>query len=92
MEADRRLKIKWLGHSAFELELTGKTIFIDPWITGNPKVPIKVSEITHGILYALPTTSPVRSYYTTGSLKAVEAVRLINPETVIPMHYQTFPV
>jgi L-ascorbate metabolism protein UlaG (beta-lactamase superfamily) len=41
------VKITWLGHSAFKLELADKTVFIDPWITGNPKAPIKASDITH---------------------------------------------
>ena len=36
--------IKWLGHAAFEIELSGKRIYIDPWIT-NPKSPIKMEDI-----------------------------------------------
>ncbi len=36
--------IKWLGHAAFELELDGKIIYIDPWIT-NPLSPIRVEDI-----------------------------------------------
>ncbi|GGA82781.1 UPF0173 metal-dependent hydrolase [Brucella endophytica] len=30
------MKIKWLGHSAFRVEVPGATILIDPFITGNP--------------------------------------------------------
>jgi L-ascorbate metabolism protein UlaG (beta-lactamase superfamily) len=189
-------KIKWLGHSAFELELAEKTVFIDPWIEGNPKSPIKLSEVTHAdvicvthdhgdhlgdafsickktkavlvatfelcnyaqsngvqnvvgmniggtaevkglkitmvqafhtaargaptgfvlqgggkIVYHAGDTGlfgdmqligklyhpnvallPMGSYYTMGPLEAAEAVRLITPEIVVPMHYQTFPV
>lgn len=35
---------------------------------------------------------PVGGYYTMGPNEAAEAVRLIKPKTVIPMHYKTFPV
>jgi L-ascorbate metabolism protein UlaG (beta-lactamase superfamily) len=35
---------------------------------------------------------PVGGHYTMGPLEAAEAVRLIMPEVVIPMHYGTFPV
>ncbi|MGC8939008.1 MAG: metal-dependent hydrolase [Candidatus Bathyarchaeia archaeon] len=35
---------------------------------------------------------PIGGYYTMGALEAAEAVRLIKPKAVIPMHYKTFPV
>ncbi|RLE83226.1 MAG: metal-dependent hydrolase [Thermoprotei archaeon] len=37
--------VKWLGHAAFEIFLDGRTILIDPWITGNPKAACKIEEI-----------------------------------------------
>lgn len=36
--------MKWLGHAAFEVELDGKLIYIDPWIT-NPKSPTRLEDI-----------------------------------------------
>lgn len=30
-------KLKWLGHSSFELELGGKIIFFDPWFNTTPQ-------------------------------------------------------
>jgi len=189
-------KLRWLGHSAFEIELAGKTLLIDPWINGNPKAPLKASEITQAdivcvthdhadhlgdafdickrtnavfvatfemsnyaeangvkntvgmniggtveiggiritLVHAFHTATrgaptgfvlrgegktvyhagdtglfgdmqligklyrpnvallPIGSYYTMGPVEAAEAVRLINPEIAVPMHYQTFPV
>jgi L-ascorbate metabolism protein UlaG (beta-lactamase superfamily) len=40
------MKITWLGHGSFHLELpSGETIVLDPWTNGNPKYP-KGFEIT----------------------------------------------
>ena len=33
-------KITWLGHSTFRIEtIEGKTIYVDPWVMGNPLCP-----------------------------------------------------
>jgi L-ascorbate metabolism protein UlaG (beta-lactamase superfamily) len=32
-------KLTWLGHASFRLETAGKTIYIDPWVMGNPACP-----------------------------------------------------
>ena len=39
-------KIVWLGHAAFEITLNNKKILIDPWLTGNPKAPLKNGDIS----------------------------------------------
>ncbi len=36
--------IKWLGHAAFEVELQGKRILIDPWLS-NPLSPVSPTDI-----------------------------------------------
>lgn len=33
------MKIIWLGHSGFRLEIGGAVLLIDPWLTGNPMFP-----------------------------------------------------
>jgi L-ascorbate metabolism protein UlaG (beta-lactamase superfamily) len=189
-------RIRWLGHSGFEIELANKILLIDPWLTGNPLAAVKASDIknadivcvTHdhgdhlgdaveickrtgatfvaiyelgvyaekqgvknvvginiggtvevkGIritlvqafhsstrgaptgfvitaeektLYHAGDTGlfgdmkiigeiyrpevaliPIGDYYTMGPKEAAEAVKLIKPAIVVPMHYQTFPV
>ncbi|MEM3696415.1 MAG: metal-dependent hydrolase [Candidatus Bathyarchaeia archaeon] len=35
---------------------------------------------------------PIGGYYTMNAKEAVEAVKLLKPKVVIPMHYKTFPV
>jgi len=39
------MKITWLGHAAFKIEVEDKIVLIDPWLNGNPTAPIKASEI-----------------------------------------------
>lgn len=41
------IQVQWLGHAAFKITTSdGKIMLIDPWITGNPKCPINLSDIT----------------------------------------------
>ncbi|HEY7622780.1 MAG TPA: metal-dependent hydrolase [Solirubrobacteraceae bacterium] len=49
------MDIRFLGHAAFALENDGKTILIDPFLTGNPKAAVTADEVaadaillTHG--------------------------------------------
>lgn len=35
------IEITWLGHSTFRIDTAGRTILIDPWVTGNPACPEK---------------------------------------------------
>jgi len=188
--------IRWFGHAAFEIDIGGKRILIDPFISGNPKSPVSVEDIqkadivcvshdhqdhlgdsieickrtnatfvgvfelgvyaeSQGVkdvvamnigatlnvrgvevsmvpafhsstrgppvgfvvgssdfkIYHAGDTGlfsdmkliaelykpkiaclPIGGYYTMGPREAVEAVKLLSPEVVIPMHYMTFPV
>jgi L-ascorbate metabolism protein UlaG (beta-lactamase superfamily) len=49
------LEIRWLGHSAFALEAEGRTVLVDPFLTGNPAAAAAAGEVaadaillTHG--------------------------------------------
>lgn len=33
------MKIIWLGHSGFRIEIEQAVLLIDPWLTGNPMFP-----------------------------------------------------
>ena len=33
------MKIIWLGHSGFRIEIEDAVLLIDPWLTGNPMFP-----------------------------------------------------
>jgi L-ascorbate metabolism protein UlaG (beta-lactamase superfamily) len=41
------IKIRWIGHGSFMLETSsGKVVFLDPWIEGNPASPMKLKDVT----------------------------------------------
>lgn len=47
--------IKWLGHAAFEIQTSGFTLLLDPFLTGNPLAAIRAEQaeaqyilVTHG--------------------------------------------
>lgn len=45
------MKLKWLGHSAFELiRNDGMNILVDPFIQGNPSCPISINELNPDII------------------------------------------
>lgn len=33
------MKITWLGHSGFRIEIGGQVLLVDPWLDGNPSFP-----------------------------------------------------
>lgn len=33
------MRITWLGHSSFRIEIGGQVLLIDPWLEGNPMLP-----------------------------------------------------
>ncbi len=39
------MKLRWLGHSCFEISLADKIIYTDPFISENPACPIDLEEI-----------------------------------------------
>jgi len=73
--------------TGFVVKAEGKTIYHtgDTGIFGDMKL---IGEIHRPDVALIP----IGDYYTMGPREAAEAVKLIKPAVVIPMHYQTFPV
>lgn len=49
------MKIIWLGHSGFRIEIAGAVLLVDPWLTGNPMFPAErraaaIAGATHVLL------------------------------------------
>jgi len=43
------MKITWLGHSGFRIEIADKVLLVDPWLSGNPSFPEdRAAEATDG--------------------------------------------
>ena len=50
------MKLTWLGHSGFRLEIENAVILIDPWISGNPVFPEdQRDKAIHGATHVLLT-------------------------------------
>ena len=50
------MRITWMGHGSFRIEIGGQVLLLDPWITGNPVFPEdKADEIIDGATAILLT-------------------------------------
>lgn len=50
------MKIIWLGHSSFRIEIGGQILLIDPWLEGNPMLPEdRHAEATQGATHIVLT-------------------------------------
>lgn len=49
------MKLTWLGHSAFHAEMAGKSLLIDPFLTGNGKYPQGFEEGLSSVDYIVVT-------------------------------------
>jgi len=50
------MKLTWLGHSGFRIEIEKAVILLDPWMTGNPMFPAdRREEATRGATHILLT-------------------------------------
>ena len=45
------MKIQFLGHAAFALEHDGKTVLVDPFLTGNPKAAASADEVAADAIF-----------------------------------------
>jgi L-ascorbate metabolism protein UlaG (beta-lactamase superfamily) len=45
------MKIQFLGHAAFALEHDGKTVLVDPFLTGNPKAAANPDEVAADAIF-----------------------------------------
>ncbi|MDF2570507.1 MAG: hypothetical protein K0R55_2111 [Sporomusa sp.] len=76
------------GHAAgFIVNFFGKTIYFagDTALFGDMSLLGRLEKIDYALL-------PIGDNYTMGPDDAIEAVKLLNPRTVIPMHYNTWPL
>jgi len=50
------MKITWLGHASFRIEIAGEILLIDPWLDGNPMFPNDQSaDALDGVTHILMT-------------------------------------
>lgn len=46
-------RMRWLGHSGFEIELMDKIVLVDPWLDGNPLACIRVADLERALNHLL---------------------------------------
>ena len=49
------MKVTWLGHSAFRIDLPDAALLIDPFLTGNPKFTGSLDEVSAGLTHIVLT-------------------------------------
>lgn len=49
------MKITWLGHSAFRIELKGAVVLIDPFLSQNPSFKGRIEDVTAGTTHIVLT-------------------------------------
>ena len=49
------MKLTWLGHSAFRVDLDKSRILIDPFLKGNPKFTLDFDAVTEGVTHIVLT-------------------------------------
>jgi L-ascorbate metabolism protein UlaG (beta-lactamase superfamily) len=83
------MDIRFLGHAAFALEHDGKTILIDPFLTGNPKAAASADDIaadaillTHGHGDHFGDTVPIAKRTGAPVLAIVEIARELEQDNV----------
>ena len=45
------MEIRWLGHSAFTLVAEGRTVLVDPFLTGNPAAAVAAGEVAADAIF-----------------------------------------
>ena len=43
-------RLRWLGHSTLWIESDGKTILVDPFLTGNPAAPVSADDLSPDLI------------------------------------------
>src|SRR5436853_163632 len=90
--------LTFLGHASFRVDSPGgKRIYIDPWLTGNPKCPeseleperVDLIALTHGHGDHLGDTIPL---YNKFKCPVIALVELLGVKRCVPCHYGTFPL
>jgi L-ascorbate metabolism protein UlaG (beta-lactamase superfamily) len=83
--------LTWLGHASFRIDTPGgKRVYVDPWLTGNPKCPdsekeperIDVIAITHGHDDHLGDTIPLYEKFKPRVIAALELRRWLEGQGV----------
>src|SRR5258708_3092904 len=89
------IKVTWLSHSAFSLDIGGKKVLVDPFLTGNPLAAANHGEIaadyillTHGHGDHLGDTIPIATRTNAPVIAPVEITNWLKKQGVQRVHGQ----
>lgn len=90
MKLNNGIRLTWLGHATFKIEVDGKTFLIDPWVDSNPVCPdelktfdaLDVMLITHGHWDHMGDAVPIAKKHTPTVVTMIEIAKWLDNQGV----------
>ena len=90
MKLKNGIRLTWLGHATFKIEVGGKTLLIDPWVDSNPVCPdelktfdaLDVMLITHGHWDHMEDAVPIAKKHTPTVVAMIEIAKWLDNQGV----------
>ena len=90
MKLNNGIRLTWLGHATFKIEVEDKTFLIDPWVDSNPVCPdelktfdnLDVMLITHGHWDHMEDAVPIAKKHTPTVVAIIEIAKWLSNQSV----------
>ena len=90
MKLNNGIRLTWLGHATFKIEIDGKTLLIDPWVDSNPICPdelktfdsLDVMLITHGHWDHMADAVPIAKKHAPTVVAMIEIAKCLENQGV----------
>lgn len=90
MKLNNGIRLTWLGHATFKIEVDGKTLLIDPWVDSNPVCPdelktfdtLDIMLITHGHWDHIQDAVPIAKQHAPTVVSIIEIAKWLGNQGV----------
>ncbi|MCG9129145.1 metal-dependent hydrolase [Candidatus Poribacteria bacterium] len=90
MKLNNGIKLTWLGHATYKIEVEDNTLLIDPWVDSNPVCPDKLKTfekldaiiLTHGHADHMVDAIPIAKKYTPTVVGIIEIAKWLENKGV----------